>query len=309
MTICIQAELAIDAHDRIGEGPMWDSSAKRFLWSDNEAGVLHEARSNGEGGWRETRRWDLGLPIGAAVPRAGGGLIVVAGVEAYTLDENGSLTAFVRLEADADVVRVNDAKCDSNGRLWVGTLSRDFSRGRGALYRVDPDGTTTTMLKNVTISNGMDWSPDGLTFYYIDSPTRRVDAFDFDKERGTICNRRAVVTTRSGDGAPDGLTVDREGCLWVAIFPSGEVRRYSPEGELLARIQISAPAVTSCAFGGDDLGLLFITSAATRLPELFVDFGFDPKVVRNAHLAAGAGGLFICRPPGVTGRPATAFAG
>jgi sugar lactone lactonase YvrE len=164
------------------------------------------------------------------------------------------------------------------------------------------------MLQNITVSNGPDWSPDGTTFYYTDSPTLSIDAFDFDMVSGAISNRRSFLTIKFGDGAPDGMTVDREGCLWVAVFASGEVRRFAPDGTLLARVEISSPAVTSCAFGGADGGDLFITSASLRLPDLFLDYGFSAEVVRNSHNAPGAGGVFVCRP-GATGKPATPFAG
>jgi sugar lactone lactonase YvrE len=308
MATRIKAKLAIDARDQIGEGPTWDTARERFLWSDNELGVVHEAKRDGAGGWRESRRWNLGRPTGDAIPRGKGGLVVVAGTEILTLGEEGEIVCFARLGADASLVRGNEVKCDSRGRLWVGTRSSDFSPGRGALYRVDANGAVTTMLENVTLSNGLDWSPDGSTFYYIDSPTFSVDAFDFDPVRGAISNRRSVLTFKPNEGAPDGMTVDSEGCLWVALFPSGQVRRYAPDGTLLAFVEISAPSVTSCAFGGSDGGELFITSAAMRLPDLFLTFGFSAEVVGNAHTAPGAGGVFVCRP-GMTGKPATPFAG
>jgi sugar lactone lactonase YvrE len=304
----IKAKLTIDARDVVGEGPTWDAEQGRFLWSDDEIGIVHEAKPDGEGGWRESRRWNLGRPISAVISRARGGLIVAAGTEILTLDEGGGLATFARLDADPNLVTSNDAKCDSRGRLWVGTRSNDFSPGRGALYRVDPNGSVTTMLRNITVSNGPDWSPDGTTFYYTDSPTLSIDAFDFDMVRGAISNRRNFVTIKFGDGAPDGMTVDREGCLWVAVFASGEVRRFAPDGTLVASVEISSPAVTSCAFGGPDGGDLFITSASLRLPELFLTYGFSADVVLNSHNAPGAGGVFVCRP-GTTGKPPTPFAG
>lgn len=305
----LNATLTIDARDKIGEGPAWDAAAGRLLWSDNAAGIIHESRPDGAGGWRETRTWNLGRPIGAAMPRAKGGLVVAGGTEIFMLSEAGDIEPFVHLDADPNRVRLNDAKCDSHGRLWAGTLSSDFTPGRGALYRIDPSGAVTTMQTNMTISNGLDWSPDGLTFYLIDSPTHSVDAFDFDAVRGTISNRRTIVTIPRGEGLPDGMTVDRDGYLWVAVIGAGEVRRYTPGGTQLARVEVSASAVTSCAFGGLDGTDLFITSASVQLPDVaFTDYGFSIEMVKKSPTTPGAGGLFVCRP-GAMGRPATPFAG
>jgi sugar lactone lactonase YvrE len=219
------------------------------------------------------------------------------------------MTLCARIDADPDVVHLGDGKCDPQGRLWLGTQPNDFTPGHCAFYRADPDGTVTTLLEGVGLSNGLDWSPDGATLYYIDSFTRSVDAFDFDARRGTIGGRRSIVKIGIGKGGFDGMTVDREGCLWVAVFGPGEVHRYSPKGELLARVQISAPAATSCAFGGADGGDLVITSASIRLPPGVVSLiGCSPETAETSATAPGAGGLFVCRP-GATGKPATPFAG
>lgn len=311
----LNAKLAIDARDRLGEGPVWDATGQRLLWSDNDnlTGVIHEARPDGAGGWRESRRWNLNLPVdapkprlGTVIPRSKGGFVVAAGTEVFMLDDAGKKTPFVHLDEDPSRVRFNDAKCDSLGRLWAGTISTDFVSKRGALYRIDGDGTVTVMLKNVTVSNGLGWSPDGSTFYYIDSPTCKVDAFDFDVTRGAISKRRTLVTIERG--SPDGMTVDREGCLWVAVIGVGEVLSYAPDGTLLARVAISHPSPTSCAFGGIDGGDLFITSASIRLPDLLLTFGITKETLEESSTALEGGGLFVCRP-GSTGAPATPFAG
>jgi sugar lactone lactonase YvrE len=305
----MKAKLAIDSRDTIGEGPAWDAAGRRFLWLDNALGIVHEGKFDAQAGWRENRRWNLDRLTGAAVPRAKGGLAVVSGTEVLTLNEAGAIAPFAHIDADAKVVRFNDAKCDAQGRLWAGTMAHDFTPGISALYRIDPDGTVTTMLRDVGLSNGLDWSPDGATFYYIDSFTASVDAFDFDAVRGTISRRRKIVTIPASEGGLDGMTVDREGCLWMAIFGPGEVRRYSPDGALLMRVETSAPAVTSCAFGGPDGGVLLITSASLRIPDPVLPIiGWTLEMADNAATAAGAGGVFVCRP-GVTGKPATPFAG
>jgi sugar lactone lactonase YvrE len=305
----MQAKLAIDSRDTIGEGPAWDGAGRRFLWTDNAVGVVREARFDGQSGWREGRRWNLNRLTGAAIPRVKGGLVVVAGTEVLTLNESGDISTLSCIDADAKLVRLNDAKCDAQGRLWVGTMAHDFTPGIGALYRVDPDGMVTTMLNDVGLSNGMDWSPDGATFYYIDSMTSSVDGFDFDAVRGTISRRRQVVPMPPSEGGLDGMAVDREGCLWLAVFGPGEVRRYSPNGKLLMRVEVSAPAVTSCAFGGVDGGDLLITTASLRIPDPVLPIiGWTVEMADKAAAAPGAGGVFVCRP-GVTGKAATPFGG
>ena len=300
------AALAVDAHDKNGEGPCWDAVRQRCIWSDNEVGIIHEARSSAGGGWAESNRWNVGRPIGAAIPRRNGGFVVVGGTEILVMDETGGVRPFARLSTDADLVTLNDAKCDPQGRLWAGTYAKDLSRGCGALYRIDGDGSVTTVLKDVSFSNGLDWSPDGTSLYYIDSMARTVDAFDFDPVRGAISHRRTILTIRTGGF--DGMTVDIEGCLWVAIYGLGEVRRYTPEGALLTRVTIPTPAVTSCAFGGANGEELFITSVAHIPAAVLPIIGLGMDVVKAADGAKQGGALFVCRP-GPKGRPATLFAG
>lgn len=312
----MKAKLIIDARDTIGEGPTWHSAQGRILWSDNKIGRIHEAKPDGVGGWRETRQWNLGRRIGAAIPRRSGGLIVATGTQFVTLDDQGVEAPFARLDVDPKQFQLNDAKCDPQGRLWAGTLDADIntpgrtiSPGRAALYRIDAVGEVKTMVTGVTVSNGLAWSPDGLTLYYIDSYARRVDGFDFNGTTGAITNRRPIVMFDAGDGAPDGMTIDSEGCLWVAMVRTGEVRRFAQDGQLLARIVLETSVPTSCAFGGADAADLFITTARVNLPnaasvQLTHGFSVEP----DATIGLGAGGLYLCRP-GVTGLPAQDFAG
>jgi sugar lactone lactonase YvrE len=306
MSAELTARIAIHAKDKIGEAPAWDHVDQRLLWSDMEEGVLHEARVDGNGGWRETRREPIGVPIAAVIPRARGGLVLAAGIEIILMDAAGAMTVFVRLDVDAQRFRFNDAKCDAAGRLWAGTLSRDFEQGAACLYRIDPDGTVTTVLQGLTLANGLDWSPDGATFYLVDSLTRRLDAFDFDLSTGALSNRRPVVTLPFGEGGPNGLAVDNEGAIWMAVTGSGTVHRYSPQGELLMRVAINTPGATSCAFGGADGGDLFVTSLGRRMPDVARSIGLTTQMMDNS--GAGAGALYVCRP-GVTGSAAHPFAG
>jgi sugar lactone lactonase YvrE len=311
----LQAQLAIDAGDTIGEGPTWDGASERLIWSDNASGVIHEAKADGRGEWRETGRWNLEIPMtapiprfGAAIPRIQGGFVLAGGTKILKMDAAGEVEPFAELDADESLVRFNDAKCDSLGRLWVGTLATDWRPGGAALYRVDPDGAILTMLTNVTASNGLDWSPDESTMYFIDSLTRSIDAFDFERVGGTISNRRTLASIKFGEGLPDGMTVDRGGDLWVAVAGGGQVRRYSPQGEFLEVVRVSAPISTSCTFGGRDRADLFITTAALRLTERFIAQGVSAEVVDKSHAVPGAGGVFICRP-GAVGKAANPFGG
>jgi sugar lactone lactonase YvrE len=192
-------------------------------------------------------------------------------------------------------LRFNEGKCDTSGRFWAGTMAYDETPGAGALYRLDPDGRASLMLIGVTISNGLAWSLDGRTMYYIDSPTRRIDAFSFTPETGEISDRRPVITIPGELGVPDGMTIDAEGGLWVALWGGAAVHRYL-DGRLAEVIRLPVSQPTSCAFGGSDLDELYVTSAREGL-------SFEQ---REAQQLAGA--VFRVRP-GVRGLPAAVFGG
>lgn len=301
----VTAQVAVVAQDQIGDGPIWDAAAKRLLWVDHARHIVHEAKADGAGGWREIRCWSPGTAVTAVIPRARGGLVVAGGNEVSLLDEAGNSRPFVRVDIDPSRVRFNDVKCDSHGRLWAGTLATDFSPS-AALYRIDPDGTVTSMLEQVRLANGFDWSPDDATFYFIDSLECAVEAFDFDVQQGTLANRRTLVTIAPSDGVPNGMSVDSEGCLWVALTCGSEVHRYSRDGSLLARVRIAVPGVTSCAFGGADGKDLFITSRSGRMPDIIKSLGVREDRMQSSGPQAGS--LFVCRP-GPAGTPVTPFAG
>ena len=191
---------------------------------------------------------------------------------------------------------MNDGYCDPRGRFWAGTMSMAHSPEAGALYRLDSDLRATRMLEHVTTSNGIDWSPDARRMYYVDTATRRIDVFDFDVETGTIANRRPFVEVPIRAGKPDGLIVDAEGGVWLALWGGSAIQRYTPDGTLERTVALPVTHPTKCAFGGPDLGDLFITSARSPVPE-------------NARAAQPhAGSVLHCRP-GVTGRLPTPFAG
>jgi sugar lactone lactonase YvrE len=181
-------------------------------------------------------------------------------------------------------IRMNDGGCDPQGRFYCGTMAYDETPGAGSLYRLDPDGSVHVTLRGVTISNGLQWNTGGDTVFYVDTPTGRVDAFDFDLDSGSLSRRRPFLEIEAEAGAPDGMTIDTEDCLWVALWGGGAVRRYTPEGDLDLVVEVPATQVTSCTFGGPSLEDLFITTATTELPA--------EALSEQPH----AGGLFRCRP-------------
>ncbi len=241
----------------LGEGPCWDSSTGSLYWVDIPAGRVH--RLDGDGAHQS---WDAGQAVGAVVLRASGGLVLAARSGFLTLDpETGDVAPLVAIELAAGV-RMNDGKCDPAGRFFAGTMADDEAPDQGTLYRLDPDHRVTEVIPGVTISNGIGWSPDGGTMYYIDSATHRVDVLDYDPATGAISGRHPFASVDAGEAVPDGLAVDAEGCVWVALWDGGAVLRFGPDGRLKQTLELPVPRVTSCAFGGPGLETLYITTAA-----------------------------------------------
>jgi sugar lactone lactonase YvrE len=201
-----------------------------------------------------------------------------------------------RVEDDRPGNRFNDCKCDPAGRLWAGTMSGEHAPGEASLYRLVPGGQIECVITGTTISNGLGWTPAGDRMYFIDSTAQRIDAFDYDAGTGEIAGRRTFARIDPSDGKPDGMTVDSEGGIWVALFAGGAVRRYGQDGALEAHIELPVTNPTSPVFGGPDLRTLYVTSARHELSE--------------EQLAAEplAGAVFALEP-GVTGLPSNRFAG
>ncbi|MEU0945154.1 SMP-30/gluconolactonase/LRE family protein [Streptomyces canus] len=248
-------DVAVRAEATLGEGPTWDG--EKLLWIDILGARLH---SYDPGSGHRTVRV-LDQHIGAVKPRAAGGLVLNLRDGVALLDPDGSFRWLHHEPVPGR--RANDAAVAPDGSLWAGTMRYDEAPGGGTLSRVTGDGTHRTVLDDVAVSNGTGWSPDGRLMYYVDSPTRRVDVFDH--ENGHISGRRTLVEIEDGAGFPDGLTVDADGCVWVALWDGGAVRRYTPDGELDRVIALPAPRVTACAFGGPDLTDLYITTARVGL--------------------------------------------
>jgi sugar lactone lactonase YvrE len=287
----VDATLVLDARAELAEGPLWDVSTRTLLWVDIMRGVVHRYEPISQ----RTESFEVGQPVGAVVPRATGGLVVaMRDGFAYLDPASGRVDLIAPIEQDKPHQRMNDGSCDAQGRFWAGTMALDCTPGAGSLYRLDPDERAHRVLADVTVSNGIDWSLDGRTMYYADTGTQRIDVFDFEPETGAIANRRPFVHIAREDGQPDGLTVDAEGCVWVALWEGSAVHRYTSDGNLDRIICLPVTHPTSCAFGGPDLCDLYITTAAVALSAA--------ERAKQPH----AGGLFHVRP-GVTGRPAHVF--
>ena len=272
----------------LGEGPVWDARRSELLWVDIDRGLVHTRAHGGS-----DLTLDVGQPVGCAVPRARGGLaLALRDGFALVPPDGGAPELVAPVESGRRDTRMNDGACDSRGRFWAGTMSLRGGDTRSAgLYRLDPDLRVSRILPGISVSNGIGWSPDDSTLYHVDSPRRRIDLYDFDPGAGTIARRRAVIPVAAELGTPDGLTVDAEGGVWVALWGGGAVVRISPEGVLEERIELPASHVTSCCFGGPGLATLYVTTAS-----------------RGAAHEPLAGSVFACRP-GVHGLPATPFAG
>ncbi|MBZ5558122.1 MAG: SMP-30/gluconolactonase/LRE family protein [Acidobacteriia bacterium] len=285
--------MAFDAKAELGEGPVWDPDAACLYFVDIERNRVHRFHSE----THVSRTYDAGSMVSAVALAAAGDLVMAVRNGFARLDlDTGRVRMIAEVEADHPDRRMNDGKCDAAGRFWAGTMALDHRRGAGALYRLDPGGRVHTMLRDVSISNGLDWTGDGRRMYYIDTPTKSIDVFDFDPASGAISNRRSLVRVPADYGSPDGMTLDADGGIWVAFWGGSAVRRYTPDGTLDREIRVPVTHPTSCAFGGRDLRDLYITTAATALgPE---------ERARQQH----AGGVFRCRP-GVQGRPANRFGG
>jgi sugar lactone lactonase YvrE len=247
-------EIVVRANAKLAEGPRWDAPRRRLLWVDIEGCRLHIFESG------EDRAIGLETMVGAAAPTSDGAVLVALADRLALVDlADESLQTLVGLP-HGPTVRANDGACDAAGRFWIGTMGLDDTAGAGALYRYD--GDLEPVLDGVTLSNGLGWTRDNTRMYYIDSPAYRVDVFDFDLAAGRVARRRPFVSIDESDGIPDGLTIDDEGGVWVALYGGSCVRRYDENGLLDAVLEVPAKNVTSCCFGGDDGRSLFVTTAA-----------------------------------------------
>jgi len=272
---------------------MWDGARGELLWVDITAGLVRRAAVSPDGVLTDLDRYRGGGTVGFVVPVAAGGWLIGADGGVTFLAEDGSPRVLIHLAVEGGTpedggTRMNDGGCDRAGRFFAGTMAFDERPGAGALYRLDLDGVVTTVLDGLSVSNGLGFSPDDRTAYVTDSGPGLVWAFDYDLGSGAFSDKRVLLDFGDQDGVPDGLTVDDEGCIWTAVWGGGQVRQWSPDGDLLAVVDLPVPQVSSCTFAGPNRDLLVISTSAQGMDE-------------QARAAQPDAGLLFTARPGVTG--------
>lgn len=282
----MRAEQVTDSVAFHAEGPVWSPRWGGLRWVDMLAGDVLSLSADGA-----VSRRHVGKVAAALRPRRQGGA-VIAVERGFALEgADGKLTPLPEVWSDPGL-RMNDGGCDPDGRFYCGSMAYDQRPGAASLYRLDPDGSVHVVLQGATISNGLEWSPDGARAYYNDTATGRIDVFDYARDTG-LSGRRPFAIIPKDDGAPDGLTVDAQGGIWVALYGGGVVRRYSPGGAVDAVVELPVKNVTACTFGGPALEQLYVTTSREGLAP-----GEAPQ----------AGALFRVHA-GVKGLPAREFGG
>lgn len=290
----MRIEVLVDVKTTLGEGPLWDAEMERLFWIDSFDGRVFRATADGT----EIRCWDVPQKIGSmALRKDGRGAIVSLERGFHALDfDSGEVELIVDPEPGRENNRLNDGKVDRRGRFVAGSMDTMEEGPNGALYRLDPDMSLHTLEEGIIVSNGPCWSPDGDTFYFADSWSGEIWAYDYDQSTGAVSNRRTFTTIdTSTGGAADGATVDAEGCLWSAQVYDGKLLRYTPDGEVERVIDMPVRKVTSVNFGGPDLDILFVTSMA------------KPPLPRFPGDGVLRGSLFAIRDLGVRGLPEPRF--
>lgn len=289
----ISAEHILPVQSELGEGSLWEPVKQKLYWVDILGRIVHMYDPL----TKKHAQLSTGEKVGTVVPMSNGNVLVALKNGIHEMDiETGDLKLIVNPLKEI-MGRFNDGKCDPGGRFWVGTIVPDGSEPTAVLFRLDRDKSIRQVLDGITNSNGITWSLDKKTMYYIDTPTKKVQAFDYDNETGNITNGRIAVQIPDGIGFPDGMTIDSEGKLWIALWGHGIVGRFDPNsGEMLQRINVPAPHTSSCAFGGKDLKTLYITTAQENM---------TPEELKKYPLS---GDLFAAKP-GVAGVDAYFYAG
>lgn len=261
MANAAQPRVLIDCRAEVGEGPTYDPTTHTLFWVDIPRGRLwrHHLASG------ETSSRDIGEPLGSVALIEGGGLLLAAKRGILVLAHwNATPWLWIPVEPDLPT-QFNDGKCDARGRFIAGTAGTEAGV-KGTLYRIDHDGTATALVDGIGMSNGIDWSPDERFFYHVDTLAQAVTRYRWDADAGLPFDPITLIDVRSEDGLPDGLSVDAEGCLWLAVWGASEIRRYDHEGRFLGTIDLPTPNVSSCAFGGQALNELYMTTAAAAAP-------------------------------------------
>ncbi|XP_037323419.2 regucalcin [Pungitius pungitius] len=296
----VKVECVVKESALIGEGPVWEESEQTLMFVDIAGQKIHRWSPS----TNQIQSLETGGTVGFVVPRRSGGYVAGVGRSIVAVDwSTQMMTSLVAVDEDRTNNRLNDGKVDPIGRLLAGTMGKEeqpavVQRQQGSLFSVNSDLSVTKHLSQLDISNGMDWSLDQKTFFYIDSLSLTVDAFDYDKNSGEIGNRRVVYRMEKGEGLPDGMTVDSDGCLWVACYNGGRVIKIDPvTGVRLQTVSLPVTKTTSCCFGGPDYSDLYVTSAC---------LGLDQSGRRQQPLA---GSTFRVTGLSVKGQPSNAFSG
>jgi L-arabinonolactonase len=291
----MRIEVLVDVKTILGEGPLWDVQEQRLYWIDSLGCNIFRCTADG----REIRRWDVPAPIGSMALRKHGGAVLSLATGFHLLDfKTGETTLIVDPEADKPNNRINDGKVDKRGRFVAGSMDTMEEGPNGALYRLDADLSLHKLDDGIIVSNGPCWSPDGKTFYFADSWSGEIWAYDYDLDTGNVANRRTFTSIdTSGGGAADGATVDSEGFLWSAQVYTGKLIRFAPDGSTDRVIDMPVKKVTSVMFGGPNLDVLFVTSMA------------KPPLPRFPGDGVLRGSLFAIYDLGIQGAPESRFAG
>jgi sugar lactone lactonase YvrE len=284
-------DVAVDAHAELGEGPVWDTAESCLWFVDVQQQTVH--RLDPVGGTLGSQK--VGQPIGSAIPRRDGGLVLGLADGIHLTEWGEPQTRLIMSIAGADdpTVQLNDAKCDPRGRLWAGSIATDFRPGVSTLYRFGPQGAVPVVI-GCALANGMGWSPTGDLMYFVDSRARIIAAFDYDIDSGELSGRRTWLKVPEEAGYADGMAVDAEGAVWVAMYLGSAVHRYDPDGTLTDVIELPVRKVTSVCFGGEKLTDLYITTARSGLT--------PDELIEQAH----AGDVFVVHSAG-HGQPSVRF--
>ena len=276
----MEASLLLNAECVLAESPTWLEDEGCYLWVDIEKGHLYQLKPEVSG----VKKWSFPHRLTLVVPDGKGNLVLALDAKLALFDPNTEKFDWLcDIENDKPDNRCNDGACDSEGRLWVGTMSTKFTDHAGALYLVGKDLSVTKKVEDVSISNGICWSLDNKTMYFIDSPTREIKAYDYNLATGDISFKNVAVEIPESLGTPDGMCMDQNGKLWVAHYGGFGVYQWDPEtGEQLEKINVPAPNVTSCAFGGKERNQLLITTAQENMTS---------EMLKKYPLS---GGVFTC---------------
>lgn len=264
-----KAILAYNTKAELGEGAFWNHKTKTFYWIDIEGKQLHIY----DPATGKNQSFETPSRIGTVVPANSHEAMVALEDGIYIMDtSDGSITLYAAIENDMPDNRMNDGKCDPSGRFWAGTMHMPQTAANGTVYKIESGGKVKAMIDSVTISNGIVWTKDAKTMYYIDTPTGYVRAYDYNNEYGLISNARIVIEVPDSLGYPDGMAIDSEDKLWIGLWNGNKVARYDPlNGQMISSIEVPAHNVTSCAFGGPALDTLYITTARVDMTDAELD--------------------------------------